>query len=199
MTTDSLSGANIAVVRPARYLTSSGVHFLKRFLEGSSNLLAIAAGCAVIVMMLHINLDVAMRYIFSAPFANTIEIVSTYYIVAIVFLPLAMVERCNANIVVELLAQYLPRRTAEFLIAGIAVVTAVYFCAFTWQTGIDAWQKYEVGEIALGNSQITVWPTRFYLPIGCGLLVLVLLYKAWRLFAGDNSVLAHPDDEIMAD
>ena len=55
-------------------------------------------------------------------------------------------------------------------------------------------QKYQVGEVALGNSQITIWPTRFYLPIGCGFLVLMLLYKAWRLFAGDNSVLAEADD-----
>ena len=59
---------------------------ISRLLRGASNVLGLAAGCAVILMMLHINLDVAMRYIFSAPFANTIEIVSTYYIVAIVFL-----------------------------------------------------------------------------------------------------------------
>jgi len=170
-----------------------------RFLDGASKLLALGAGCAVILMMLHINLDVAMRYIFSAPFANTIEIVSTYYIVAIVFLPLALVERMNANIVVEILAQHLPKRTAELLIAVVAIVTALYFGALSWSTGIDAMEKYEVGEIALGNSQITVWPTRFYLPIGCGLLVLVLLHKAWRLFAGDSSALDHPSDEQMID
>jgi len=171
----------------------------KRFLDGTSNLLAGLAGCAVILMMLHINLDVAMRYIFSAPFANTIEIVSTYYIVAIVFLPLALVERMNANIVVEILAQHLPKRVAELLIACVAIVTALYFGALAWHTGIDAMQKYEVGEIALGNSQITVWPTRFYLPIGCGLLVVVLLHKAWRLFAGDSTVLAHASDDPMID
>jgi TRAP-type C4-dicarboxylate transport system permease small subunit len=50
---------------------------LKRVLDGTSNMLALVAGCAVILMMLHVNLDVAMRYIFTAPFANTIEIVST--------------------------------------------------------------------------------------------------------------------------
>lgn len=170
-----------------------------RLLDKASNLLALIAGCGVILMMLHINLDVAMRYIFSAPFANTIEIVSTYYIVAIVFLPLAAVERTNANIVVEFLAQYLPKRKAELLIAVVAILSALYFAAFAWRTGIDAMHKYSVGEIALGNSQITVWPTRFYLPIGCGLLVLILLNKARRLIAGDSSVLAHASDEKMID
>lgn len=172
---------------------------IKRVLDGASSLLALGAGCAVILMMLHINLDVAMRYIFSAPFANTIEIVSTYYIVAIVFLPLALVEQLNAHIVVELLAQHLPPRASELLIACIALVSALYFGAFAWRTGEDALQKYDVGEIMLGNSQITVWPTRFYLPIGCGLIVLILLYKAWQLFAGDRSVLAHATDHDPID
>ena len=172
---------------------------LKKILGGASNLFALVAGGAVILMMLHINLDVAMRYIFSAPFANTIEIVSTYYIVAIVFLPFALVEWTNANIVVELLAQHLPRRLAELLIAAMGIVSAAYFACLTWTSWHDAVGKYEVGEVALGNSQITVWPTRFYLPLGCGLLVIVLLYKSWRLFAGDNSVLAEKSDEHMVD
>lgn len=162
---------------------------VKRLLEGASNLAAIVAGAALILMMLHVNLDVAMRYIFSAPFSNTVEIVSSYYIVAIVFLPLALVEILNAHIVVEILSQHLPKRAAEILISIVGLVSATYFAAFTWRSLEDALQKYAVGEIALGNSQITIWPTRFYLPIGCGLLVLVLLYKSWQLLRGDDSVL----------
>jgi TRAP-type C4-dicarboxylate transport system permease small subunit len=172
---------------------------INRILDGASNLLGLVAGCAVILMMLHINLDVAMRYIFSAPFANTIEIVSSYYIVAIVFLPIALVERLNANIVVEIVAQHLPKRGAELLVAVVAIASAAYFGALTWTTGLDAIGKYEVGEIALGNSQITIWPTRFYLPIGCGLMVLVLLNKARRLFAGDSTAMAHPSEEQLID
>ncbi|MGE3915247.1 MAG: TRAP transporter small permease [Hyphomicrobiaceae bacterium] len=170
-----------------------------RLLTGAANLFALISGVALILMMLHINLDVAMRYIFSAPFANTIEIVSTYYIVAIVFLPLAVVEVLNAHIVVEILTQHLPRRLCELLIGVVALVSATYFAMFTVRSFEDALQKYNVGEIALGNSQITVWPTRFYLPLGCGLLTLVLIYKAWRLFAGDNSVLAQSEERKLID
>jgi hypothetical protein len=63
----------------------------------------------------------------------------------------------------------------------------------------DALQKYNVGEVALGNSQITVWPTRFYLPLGCGLIALVLIHKACRLFAGDNSVLAESEERKLVE
>jgi len=173
---------------------------LKRLLEGVSNLAAVVAGVALILMMLHINLDVALRYLFSAPLPNTLEIVSTYYIVAVVFLPLALVEILNAHIVVEILSQHLPKRAAEILISIVGLVSAVYFSAFALRSWEDAMQKFSVGELALGNSQITVWPTRFYLPIGCGLLVLMLLYKSWRLIVGDNSVLESPgDSKTLAD
>ena len=182
---------------PARpiFRGMGGNTMVKRLLTGAADLASLFAGAALILMMLHINLDVAMRYIFSAPFSNTIEIVSTYYIVAIVFLPLATVELMNAHIVVELVAQHLPKRVAEILISLVGLVSAAYFGAFTWRSWEEALQKYDVGEIALGNSQITVWPTRFYLPIGCGLIVLVLLYKSWRLLVGDSSVLESPDEK----
>ncbi len=166
----------------------------RTILDRAADLLALIAGAILILMMLHITADVACRYLFAMPFHDTVEIVSTYYIVAIVFLPLALVERLNAHIVVELVTQHLPRRVQEILIACVALASASYFGAFTWRTGQDALQKYAVGEVTLGTTAITVWPTRFYLPIGCGLIALLLIYKAIRLFAGDNRVLAKSDD-----
>ena len=32
----------------------------------------------------------------------------------------------------------------------------------------------------MGEAQVTVWPGRFFVPFGCGALVLLLLYKLWR-------------------
>ena len=101
-----------------------------------------------------------------------------------------MIERANGHIVVELVTQHLPRRGQDVLIGIVALVSALYFATFAWQTWGDAVKKFAVGETALGTVQVTVWPTRFYLPIGCGLIALVLLHKAFRLFAGDTSVLA---------
>jgi TRAP-type C4-dicarboxylate transport system permease small subunit len=157
--------------------------------------LAWIGGLALILMMLHIAADVVARYIFNAPLHGTVEIVSAYYMVAVVFLPLAMIERFNGHIVVELVTQHMPRRIQEVLIGIVALLSALYFAAFTWRTWGDALNKFAVGESALGTVQVTVWPTRFYLPIGCGLITLVLLYKAFRLFTGDTSVLSRRYDE----
>lgn len=162
-------------------------------LAGASAVLAWAGGVALILMMLHISADVIARYIFNSPLHGTVEIVSGYYMVAVVFLPLAMIERRNAHIVVELVTQHFPRRAQEWLIGLVALVSAAYFAAFAWQTWSDALKQYRIGEVALGTVEVTIWPTRFYLPIGCGLIALVLLYKALRLFAADRSVIMRGD------
>lgn len=162
---------------------------VKRVLDGASGVLAFVAGAALILMMLHITVDVTLRYLFSAPLRATIEVVSTYYMVAVVFLPLALVEQLNAHIVVELISQHFPRRAHEILIAVVSIFAGLYFGAFAWQTWGDALQKMAVGEVTLGTTSVTVWPTRFYLPFGCGLITLLLFYKAFRLLVGDNSVL----------
>ena len=59
-----------------------------RILAGVSTVLAWIGGAALILMMLHIAADVVARYIFNAPLHGTVEIVSAYYMVAVVFLPL---------------------------------------------------------------------------------------------------------------
>jgi len=171
----------------------------RRILDGAANLLAIVAGVALILMMLHIVVDVVLRAFVNRPLHATVEIVSTYYMVAVVFLPLALVERLNAHIVVELLTQHLPRRAQLLLMAVVALAAAAYFGAFAWQTWGDAVSKYRVGEVLLGNVPVTVWPTRFYVPVGCGLIALLLLHKAARLAAGDETALARDPDAGAVD
>lgn len=170
-----------------------------RLLGGASTLLACIGGLGLVLMMLHITADVIARYVFNAPLHGTVEIVSAYYMVAVVFLPLAMIERVNGHIIVELLTQHFSRRAQEIGIGLVALLSAAYFGAFAWQTWGDALQKYAVGEEALGTVAVTVWPTRFYLPIGCGLITLVLVHKAVRLFAGDDSVLRSHDHATLPD
>ena len=169
-----------------------------RVLGKAAGLLGVIAGVALILMMLHIVADVAVRFLSFAPLPGTIEIVSAYYMVAVVFLPLALVERMNGHIVVELVTQYLPPRVQELVIASVGVLSALYFGAFTWQTWGDAAQKYNVGEMALGTVAVTVWPTRFFVPVGCALITLLLLYKSVRLLGRDKFVLQRETGEGAA-
>ena len=77
---------------------------------------------AVGLMMFHITFDVFGKYLFNAPLPATLEIVSHYYMVVVVFLPLAMVEKRDAHISVEVLTQNFSDRwqkVVEKLNAGL--------------------------------------------------------------------------------
>lgn len=170
----------------------------RKGLFGAANVLATIGAALVLLMMLHVVLDVTLRFI-GVPLRATIEIVQAWYMVPVAFLPLAYVEKINGHISVELLSQHLRARGQELLIAGGAVLSALYFGVFAWRTWLDALGKFEVGEMALGDVAIVVWPTRFFLPVGCGLITVFLLYKAGRLLAGDSSLLQKPSDQTAVD
>ena len=87
-----------------------------------------------------------------------------------------------------------PARYYQFGFASLAA--AVYFAAFTWQTWLDALAKLRIGEYIRGQILIVNWPSRFLLPVGCALITLLLLWKAWRLFRGDESVLEKPQEGV---
>ena len=171
---------------------------IRKGLFGASNVLAAIGAAIVLLMMLHIVVDIFLRF-FHVPLQATIEIVQAWYMIPVAFLPLAYVEKINGHISVELLSQHFSVRTQELLVAGVSLLSAVYFGAFAWRTGIDAWGKYKVGEVALGDVAVVVWPTRFLLPFGCGMIVLFLIYKAYGLIRGDASLLAKDPDADLID
>jgi hypothetical protein len=69
--------------------------------------LMLIGGMGIVLMMAHVTLDVVLKNLFNAPIQGTIEISSYYYMVAVVMLPMAMVE--YEGVVAELrLEAYLP-------------------------------------------------------------------------------------------
>nr|WP_277346098.1 TRAP transporter small permease [Sneathiella chinensis] len=134
------------------------------------------------------SVDVLCKYLFNMPLIWTMDVVVSYMMVAIVFLPLAEVEKQNGHICVELFTQTLGpmwRRGVEIF---ATVVATVYFMALTWRSWGDAVNKFHVGEYVMGEAQVTIWPGRFFVPLGCGMLVLLLLYKIYRLLTDKDAL-----------
>ena len=66
---------------------------LERIAAFGAGLTAWLAGAVMLLMMLQITLDVVCKYLFNWPIPMTLETVATYYMVALVFLPLGQVTR----------------------------------------------------------------------------------------------------------
>lgn len=170
---------------------------ISRALDALSTGLAAIAKFVLLITMLHVSFDVLMRYFFNMPLTGTIEISSYYYMIAVVFLPLAAVEQRNGHISVEIIAQHLGPKAQRILIGFVCIVSAVFYSLLFWRTWLEAVEKMHVRETYASSFNLEIWPPRFLLPFGCGLLTIVLLWKAWRLFSGDERPLAmHEDDDF---
>lgn len=154
---------------------------------------------AAVLMMLHITLDVVMR-LAGHPIPATVTIVPHYYMLPIIFLPLAMVERKDAHITVEVVAQLLPRLVQKVLAVLAWVVTAGVFGILFWQTWIDAVQKTAVGTFVMElNWKIPLWASYWFLPVGLGAVILVLIYRVVQTLTGARSGLGEVRHEAFRD
>ena len=152
---------------------------MHRFLKRLSDVTIFIASIVLFAMMVHVSADVVMKYAFSQPIAGTLEIVSTYYMVAAVFLPLAVVELTRASIAVDVAYRFMPRAMKAFcMLLVLAGSATVYFVLAhtTWGPAVRSWQ---INEQMMGQVYVTVWPSRFVLPVSfvlAGLVCLAHLY-----------------------
>lgn len=140
-------------------------------------------------MLLHVTIDVIGKWLFHAPLPVTIEMSAHYYMVAIVFFPLAAVELRNGHITVEIISQYLGKASRRVLVGVVSLAGAAYFLLLTVRTWHDAVDKFEIGEYLYGTIPLEVWQSRFFVPLGCGMLTLILLWKAIMLFRGADRLV----------
>ncbi len=147
------------------------------------------AGLAVLAILLNISLDVAARAFFNTSFSVTTELVSYYYMVPVVFLPLMTLEVKGEHINTDLFYRYFPEalKTMSRLVSG-AISIGIYglLANFTFKQAIIATKS---GEVAMGVNLLPIWPVRWVLPVVftlCAVIaLLVALQSVRRGDAGD--------------
>ncbi|MDF2234998.1 TRAP transporter small permease [Albimonas sp. CAU 1670] len=185
---------------------------LERIAAFGAGLTAWLAGAVMLLMMLQITLDVLFKYLLNWPIPMTLETVATYYMVALVFLPLGQVTRKEEHLEVELFTQNLgPRALAWVKLFGCLIGLA--YVGILFGEAIDEAMKMtrrgEVWETATMDLQ--VWPTRWFLPVGCGLMLFWLALHAidsiYMALTGKHALMEHehggpasdPDHITLAD
>lgn len=151
-----------------------------------SNGLTFLAGIALLLMMGQMVLDVFLTYFFNKPIEGNLEVVSIYHMVAVVFLPLAMVELRHEHIHVDLVVRWLPQWMQRVIYIFGSLISAAFFAILAYQTWLDALKSYRIDEIVMGAVYVTIWPAKFILPFSFFLIMLAVLLHAWK-------ALFHPD------
>ncbi|MDF1854468.1 TRAP transporter small permease subunit [Pseudooceanicola sp.] len=149
-----------------------------------SGLVAMIGGIILALMMVQVSLDVAAKYIFHTPIPSTLEIVSAYYMVALVFLPLGVVTRDHEHLEVELFTQHLSLRKVAFFKMLGCVIGAIY-CGFLFIEGLEhAIHQTKIGEVwETATFDIPVYGARWFFPAGIFLTLVYLILYAINNFA----------------
>lgn len=165
-----------------------------RILGRSIDLTMIIGAIGVALMMTHITVDVVSKYIFRSPLPGTITAVSNYYMIVVAFLPLAFTERRNGHISVEVLTELMPMRAQRALNIFGMLFSAAVFTMLAWQGWIEAFRDHAVATFTIEhNMRIAIWPARYLLPIGCTLMVVVLIAKIiLGILRGERQPLTRP-------
>lgn len=154
---------------------------LRRFLDRVPEYLVYLASLLVLLMMLHVSLDVTLKYLFNRPVPATVEVVSYYYMVAAVFLPVAWSEKVGAGITVDLFLLRAPRwmRLAAACLA-LSMTAAAYLLLTvnTFEKAVQAWHERE---IVMGPIMLPIWPSRFILPLSFLIATGICLLQLWRI------------------
>lgn len=154
----------------------SPLHSAVRLLN---RLFLIASGTFVVLMMLHITLDVILRNS-GVAVQGTLEVVSFYYMVCLVFLAFGYVELTHEHIRVDLFVQRMPPSVQLVLYVFSCLLGLVFFGMLGWQTLLDALKATQSAETAMANFTFYIWPARWALPIGFGGLFAAVLSNLLR-------------------
>lgn len=138
------------------------------------------ASSALLAMAVLVTADVLWDLIFGRPITNTIEIVSIYLMIAIVFLPMGLVELRGEHIKADIISTLLGRKMQAALQIVVATISFIFILILVYQTSVDAIEAYQKNERIMGTSLLVIWPSRFSLPIGFSLFALAMLSNALR-------------------
>ena len=138
---------------------------LQRLLHVANAATLALGGMAAALMMIHVTADVVGKAV-GAPITGTLEIVSSYYMVACIFLPIGWVQQQRSHLAVELFASHLSAR-ANRLLTTFADLALLVFTSLLCSAAFTE---------ALEQS-IEVWPSRWFPVFGALCMSLTLLLQ----------------------
>ena len=150
-------------------------------LEWLSEVLLSVTAIPVLAMMVHVTLDVTLKYLINTPIQGTLEITAYYYMVSIVVLPMAFVKLTRQSIAVDLFYQMMPFAGQVATTAIVLLICAAGYGGLAYISWPDALEAFEKREIVMGTVNIYIWPARFLLPGALAVTTVVCLYHLIRL------------------
>ncbi len=152
---------------------------IMRGISAFNKWMAKLVGWVIFAMMLIITYDVTMRYIFKSPTTWSFE-VSTYMLVAIVFLGGAWTLPAGGHVSVDIVTERVKPKTRAIMGIITSVLAIVYLVIFSLAS-FDFTREAVVDHIR--STQYLgwpLWPVRSFLLLGGIMLLLEFIFRLIR-------------------
>lgn len=154
-----------------------------KWLDRVSDIGVILAIVALVFMMVHVSLDIICKKIGLGPITGTLEIVSIYYMIGCIFLPMMFVQRLRAHIFVELLTDRFSPKTVRVLDLFANIVTLAFALGLAYMGAAEALDQTMIrAKSEAATISIEVWPSRWFVVFGAGGMTAYLLLQIGKQF-----------------
>lgn len=148
---------------------------IDRVIEHVSHMALLISGVLILIMSWLSTYGVGRRYLLHNPEPYSYEL-STIFLVACVILAVAGIQRYGRMLRVDFVTNRFSKNVQDILSDILVPVLALFYVVLiTWQGWNAAWYSLKINEISQSAWREPWWPTKMVVPVGSGLLCLVLL------------------------
>jgi TRAP-type mannitol/chloroaromatic compound transport system permease small subunit len=152
---------------------------LSSLLDRLTGALGLISGIMIVLMALVTGYGVVMRYIFRNPSMYAYEI-SCILMLGCVIFSVAHTQRLGQHIRIDILDRYSSETVRGILLNIVGPLVGLIFCVpLVWKTWERAWSALETGQVT-NTASLPTFPMMVTIPIGVGLLCLVLIAQILR-------------------
>jgi len=148
-----------------------------RVIERVSYAFTILSGILIVLMSFIASYGVIRRYVFKSPEPYSYEL-SMMFLLWTFVLALAYLEKLDGHLRVDFFVALLPKKIRNFFLNVIGPLIGFIFCVvLTYEGWTVAMYSLEIGEKSMSVWAVPLFPVKIVIPIGYGLLCIVLLLK----------------------
>jgi TRAP-type C4-dicarboxylate transport system permease small subunit len=151
----------------------------EQIIERASRIFLVLSGVLILLMSLLTSYGVIRRYAFDNPEPYSYEFNMMFLVLCFV-LAVPAVDRLSRHIRVDIIPTHLPQRAQDILLNIVGPIIGLVFCVvLVWKGWTDAWYALQIGQKSSSAWAAPLFPTKIIIPIGYGLLCLVLVARLW--------------------
>jgi TRAP-type C4-dicarboxylate transport system permease small subunit len=139
------------------------------------------SGALIVLMAFVTGYGVVMRYIFKNPDPYAYEISYICMLACVVF-SIAYTQKLGRHLRIDIFDRFFSKTVRGIILNVVGPAVGLIFCIpLVWKTWEQAWFALQSGQ-STGTTGIPTFPMMISIPIGVGLLCLVLIAQIVRYF-----------------